>query len=70
MTSDLRKRVGRHNEGRERTTRPYKPFKVIYTEQLESRVEARKREKFLKSGSGKEFLKKLVLADEKQKRSL
>jgi putative endonuclease len=35
------------------------PFVLILTEEYPSRIEARKREKYLKSGIGKEFLKRL-----------
>ena len=59
LTNNLKKRVERHNKGYEKTTKPYRPFKLIYTEKCEDRIEARKREKYLKSGVGKEFLKKL-----------
>ncbi|MCB0823881.1 MAG: GIY-YIG nuclease family protein [Bacteroidales bacterium] len=53
------RRINQHNSGYERTTKPYRPFKTILIEMFVSRVEARKREKYLKSGAGKEFLKTL-----------
>ena len=59
MTSNLNERLKRHNKGYERTTKSYRPFKVIYIEDCENRVKARKREKYLKSGIGKEFLKSI-----------
>jgi len=59
LTNDLGKRVKRHNDGRERTTKPYRPFRIIYSESFETRIEARKKEIFLKSGKGKEFLRNL-----------
>ena len=59
LTSNLEERLNRHNRGYEKTTKPYRPFKLIYTEHFNSRIEARKREKYLKSGVGKEFLKTL-----------
>ncbi len=46
-----------HNNGENRSTKACKPFVLIYTEQYLIRAEARKREKYLKSGVGKEFLK-------------
>ena len=46
-----------HNSGKNKTTKPYLPFKIIYTEKVETRVDARKREKYFKSGIGKEILK-------------
>ena len=59
MTNDIDRRVAEHNTGREKTTRTYAPFKLIYSEIVEDRTSARKREKYLKSGIGKEFLKNL-----------
>ena len=59
MTQNFDQRIGRHNNGYEKTTKPYKPFKLIHREVYPSRIEARKREKYLKSGVGKEFLKTL-----------
>ena len=59
MTEDIIKRLERHNKGYERTTRPYKPFVLIHQESFATRAEARKREKYFKSGVGKEFLKSI-----------
>ncbi|MEO8934681.1 MAG: GIY-YIG nuclease family protein [Xanthomarina sp.] len=51
-------RFKRHNQGYERTTRAYRPFNLIFTEILNSdRKEAREREKYWKSGIGKEKLR-------------
>ena len=47
----------RHNSGYEKTTKPYKPFKLIYSEKCENRIEARQREIYWKSGTGKEKLR-------------
>ncbi|MBL7889822.1 MAG: GIY-YIG nuclease family protein [Bacteroidia bacterium] len=59
MTNDLTRRLQEHNSGQNQSTKAYKPFKLIYKEENEDRTSARKREKYLKSGIGKEFLKKL-----------
>ncbi len=59
MTSNIEERIERHNRGYEKTTRAYRPFELIYTEDQATREEARKREKYFKSGVGKEFLKKM-----------
>ena len=59
MTADLARRVAEHNNGASRATKPYRPFSLIYTEEQADRQSARKREKYLKSGTGKEFLKGL-----------
>ncbi|BDQ01520.1 GIY-YIG nuclease family protein [Ignavibacterium sp.] len=60
MTSDINDRMRRHNSGYEKTTRSYRPFELIYLEEFENRQEARIKEKYLKSGVGKEFLKRLI----------
>ncbi|EDP72576.1 hypothetical protein FBALC1_15782 [Flavobacteriales bacterium ALC-1] len=58
MTENIDNRVARHQSGREKTTRPYRPFKLIFTEVLDvERSEAREREKYWKSGIGKEKLR-------------
>jgi len=59
MTSDLTKRLDRHNNGYEQTTKPYRPFELIYSEIADNRELARKREKYFKSGIGKDFLRNL-----------
>ncbi len=56
LTEMVERRVGQHNKGENRSTKAYKPFKLIYTETFETRVEAREKEKYLKSGIGKNFL--------------
>jgi putative endonuclease len=57
MCMDIDERFRRHNAGYEKTTRPYRPFNLIYTEPFPNRILARKKEKYLKSGVGKEYLK-------------
>jgi len=61
LSDNVERRLGEHNSGKNRTTRPYRPFNLILTEQFETRAEARKREKYLKSGSGREYIKTLQL---------
>ena len=59
LTDNVERRFGEHQSGNNKTTKPYRPFEIIHIEECETRVEARKREIFLKSGVGKEFLKTL-----------
>ena len=66
LTSDLNRRLEQHNSGKERTTRSYKPFELIFSEVCKSRPEARTREKYWKSGIGKEKLKELRTRLEKE----
>jgi len=60
ITSDLEKRLNYHNRGRSRWTKRRGPFKLLYSETFQSKTEALKHEKFLKSGKGREMLKKIV----------
>ncbi len=59
ISDNLERRINQHQEGYNKTTKPYQPFTLIYSEKCNNRMEARKREKYLKSGVGKEFLKTL-----------
>ena len=59
FSANLDRRLNEHNRGYVRSTKPFIPWVLIYSEVAESRLEARKREKDLKSGFGKEFLKNL-----------
>ncbi len=59
LTNNFDRRFIEHNSGNNKTTNPYRPFEPILIEVFPTRLEARTREKFLKSGSGKEFLKTL-----------
>lgn len=57
MTNNVNRRFKEHNNKKESTTRSYAPFDLILIENYETRIKARKREKYLKSGIGKEYLK-------------
>jgi putative endonuclease len=54
---DLRLRVKQHAEGRVRSTASRRPFRLIYYEACLERTDAYRRERFLKSGKGKRFMK-------------
>jgi putative endonuclease len=57
LTDSIERRFFEHNSGKNKTTKPYRPFKLIYFEECNTRIEARIREKYFKSGVGKEKLK-------------
>lgn len=57
FTTNIERRLMEHNSGKTKSTSPYKPWKLVYTEEVESREQARKREKYFKSGIGREYLK-------------
>ncbi|MEO8065486.1 MAG: GIY-YIG nuclease family protein [Candidatus Doudnabacteria bacterium] len=49
MTDNLKKRLAQHNLGKTKSTKPYRPFKIVYTETYQSKTECRKRELFIKN---------------------
>jgi len=57
LTSNLKQRISQHQKGYEKTTKPYRPFELLHYEEFETRDEARKREKYLKSAAGKRYLR-------------
>ncbi len=60
ITENLDDRIRRHNKGYNKSTKKYAPFKLIYSEIVSNGTEARQREKFLKSSTGKRFLYSLI----------
>lgn len=71
-TSDLQKRLAQHNLGKNLATRPFTPYKLIFYEAFLNRIDAKKREEYLKSGWGLRSIKKLLakyLANSKIKSS-
>ena len=59
ISQDPDKRLQTHNKGVTNSTRSRKPFMLIFREACRSRNEAREREKYYKSGKGREILKNL-----------
>jgi len=56
-TKNLRKRFESHSKGKVFSTKNRGPFSLIYYEACIDEHDARKREKYLKSGMGKRYLK-------------
>ncbi|NCU31187.1 GIY-YIG nuclease family protein [Candidatus Saccharibacteria bacterium] len=57
FTSDLKTRITQHNSGKSTYTSMHRPYDLIYYEASTNRVDATAREKYLKSGMGKRYLK-------------
>lgn len=57
QTLNLERRLQEHQEGTARYTRGRGPWTLVYTETYPTRSEAMIREKYLKSGQGREYLK-------------
>ncbi|WP_297703080.1 GIY-YIG nuclease family protein [uncultured Eudoraea sp.] len=60
QTKDLIKRVQYHNEGLSKYTSKKIPWKLVYTEEFNTRTEAIKRERFLKNQKNRTFYKRLI----------
>lgn len=56
-TNNLQKRILRHNSGKNKSTKYGIPWKIIYCEICINKDDARAREKYLKSGMGRRYLK-------------
>jgi len=61
-SSNLKQRIKDHNEGKNISTEPRRPFKLIYYEAHLSKVDAMRREKYFKTDKGKSSLR-LILRD-------
>ena len=60
MALSAEKRLKEHNSGKNRYTKGLRPWEILIIEYFPNWAEARIREKYLKSGVGKEFLRSLV----------
>jgi len=58
-STDLKKRLYEHNMKVTKSTKSGIPWKLIYYEAFENKVDALREEKFLKSGKGRERIKYL-----------
>ena len=59
-TQDIQKRLQYHNRGSNKSTKPYRPYKLVYTETFETKREALIKERQLKAYKGGNELKKLI----------
>lgn len=60
LTNNLDHRIREHNSGQTKYTKTAGPFELIYKETYNTRLEASKRERFLKTGKGRELLKQIL----------
>jgi len=58
MTENIANRIARHNRGDNKSTKAHRPWELFFFESCSTRDEARKREVYLKSGIGKEYIKR------------
>ncbi|MDY0255099.1 MAG: GIY-YIG nuclease family protein [Tenuifilaceae bacterium] len=61
---DVAARLKRHNEGATPSTKPYRPWRVVWTQQLDSRAEALKREREIKRMKSRLYIERLIAGGE------
>jgi putative endonuclease len=54
-------RLNAHNTGKVRSTKSFRPWIRIWLEEFDSKTDALKREKYLKSGWGRQWINKNIL---------
>lgn len=59
VTQNVEKRLNEHNDGRVKSSRPYRPYKVIHMKVFQTLSDARLAERFYKSTTGRRRLKKM-----------
>jgi putative endonuclease len=63
FTSDLEQRLLSHNElGKKGWTIKFRPWQLIYTEEFQIKSDAMKREKELKTATGRNFIWSIIKA--------
>lgn len=60
ITDDIDRRIKDHNEGKSKFTSTFGPWKLMYSEEIESYNKARKRERYFKSGAGRKKIKQII----------
>ena len=63
-TSNIEKRFEEHESGKTKSTKGYRPLKMVHIGKFSSREEAYERELFLKSGFGREEKNNLIQQSE------
>jgi len=59
-TTNLGRRLSEHNSGKVSFSRAYRPYEIVHYEVFESQKEAREKEKFYKSTTGRRRLKVII----------
>jgi len=60
-TNDLERRLIEHKEGRSGYTKFLRPFKIVFSQEFETLIEARKIEFKLKSFKSRKILERIIL---------
>jgi len=60
LTNNPERRLYEHNIGNSKYTKGRRPYILLYKEKFDNRNKARNRERYFKSGVGRDELKKLI----------
>ena len=60
VANDVHKRLKEHNNGEVVSSRPYRPYEIVHVEPFATSIEAKLKERFYKTTTGRRQLKKLI----------
>jgi putative endonuclease len=60
VAADVDERLKRHNDGHVPASRPHRPYEIIYVETYPTLKEARQKERFYKSTTGRRRIRKII----------
>ena len=60
FTTNLKSRFLKHNSGSVKSTKPYRPWKLIFYEAYISKKDAQRREEYLKTAKGRTTIKTML----------
>ncbi len=60
FTGDLKRRVNEHNTGRNRSTKPYLPWNLIFYEAYSNDKDAKRRERYFKTTQGRQAIRRML----------
>ena len=63
-TSDLKNRLAQHNSDQSRSTKNRGPWELVYWEEFETLTQALRRERYLKTGKGRDEIKRILHDEE------
>ncbi len=60
VAADVEERLKKHNDGQVPASRPYRPYDIIHVETFLTLKEARQKERFYKSTTGRRRLREII----------
>jgi putative endonuclease len=60
FTSNLEQRLLSHNQPGKDWTQSFRPWRIIYTKEFNSKQDALQHEKWLKTGAGRDFIRTVI----------